>query len=973
MCDLKFLRQSKRVIAVFSAAALAVASVPGQAKAGKTTTAKEIQLTAPYTTKAKKVSSTLTLKKGQSFKIKATVFPSKAKKSTKLTYKSSKKKIASVNKKGRILARKPGKATITIKAKKNNKIKATIQVTVIKSVKKVKKISLNKTTLSINLRSGKTSEQLTAKVISPKNATVKKFNWYSTDQSVASVNSKGVVTAKKVGTTKIFATSADGRGAKASCLVSVYDKAVDTTPTPNSSNRPSAPPSVTASAAPSNTPTQPTPSPSADPSNSPSSNPSAPLSIVIPGNNRTGIKQGEKLALTTAGTYEGDISWSVTERAGVSISADGLLSIASDATIGAKITVTAVAATDNSINDTASFTIVENQTPVLTDKQTQLNESTETNPFGLTYRSPDAYSTVSDPERGDVIRFDSSQGYTSSSYDVLAWMDVDPKYAGKTVKISAYLKYESNPDIKKKLNLVINERWGYSNPAVKWNAEPDTWYYITGTYTFPANTSGKYNGSNNRLYICRDSDLTGNINAVYYIDDLMFYVDKPAVSGVTVNAQGNAKIIYQNSTLQFTSKVEGAGNPPQGVTYSIDPAVEGASISESGLLSVGDVDADTTITVKATSVENPDVSGTATVTVAARTIDSISISAAGNVTDIYQNSTLQLRANVSSTGNPNTSVTWSIEPTVEGASINSTGLLTVGNVTADTQIHVKATSVYDQSKSAEYTLTVQASTVDNVTITSAGNKTTVSSGLPLQLSAKVEVTGTPSKDVTWSIPSPVEGASLASETGDTNTLTVTDSVAAETTITVRATSDYDSGKYGEITVTVTKDTEEEFNINKLDVEYFEDFDGAGTTLDSIKEGDVFSWKATDTSGLMSGNLTKLDKGYGLLDAEGGSPTYAFSSIFGSEEDYVQFKINNTDTSEKTYTLSFMFRFHDIDADTKYISTQMKTNPSFISYKLPLKLVSVDDAENPTTIKENIEIPFRCSRYSDGNMEYYDIS
>ncbi|MCH5253058.1 MAG: Ig-like domain-containing protein [Lachnospiraceae bacterium] len=522
-------RQLKKGLAILSAAGLIVSSVPGQAKTGTTTTANQIQLTAPYTAKAKKVSGTLTLKKGQSFKIKATVFPKKAKKSTKLTYKSSKKKIASVNKKGKIVAKKPGKTTITVSAKKNKKIKATIHVTVVKSLNKVKKITLNKKSLALTLGSNKTSEQLKATITSPKKPTVKGFNWYSTDKTVASVNNKGVVTAKKTGTANIIVTSADGRGAKASCLVSVSENSNKKTPTP--SGVPTKTPSSTASAVPSDGPTQPTPS-----------------------------------------------------------------------------------------------------------------------------KSP----------------------------------------------------------------------------------------------------------------------------------------------------------------------------------------------------SIG--------------------------------------------------------------------------------------------------------------------------AINNVVVKSAGNVTTVSADMPLQLSVEIDATGTPSKDVTWSIPSPVEGASLTSTTGSTNTLSVTDNVGDGTSITVRATSDFDSSKYGEITVTVKKTMTEEFDFNKLDVEYFENFDGAGTTLDSVEEDDVLSWKATDPSGLMSGKLTKLDKGYGLLTNEGGSCTYAFGSIFGSKEDYVQFKINNTDTSEKTYTLSFMFRLHDIDADTLYISKQMKTNPSYMSsYKLPLKLVSVDDAENPITIKENIEIPFRCSRYSDGNMEYYNIS
>ena len=522
--------QFKRSFALFLAAALVIVSVSIPSKSTKAATVKQIQLTAPYTTKGEKISTTLTLKKGQSFRIKTKVFPKKA---GKLTYKSSKKKIASVNKKGKIIAKKIGKAKITIRSKKSKKIKATIKVTVVKSLKKVKKIKLNKKSLTLTLGSQPASAQLKATITSPKKPTVKKFNWYSTDKAVASVNSKGVVTAKKTGTAKIFVTSADGRGAKASCLVSVYRKS---TPTP--------------SVKPSNTAT-----PSAKPSSSgtplPSGTPSQPTASVNPG----------------------------------------------------------------------------------------------------------------------------------------------------------------------------------------------------------------------------------------------------AINSVTIKA----------------------------------------------------------------------------------------------------------------------------------------------------------------------------------------DRDTVSSMEPLTLSAELDTTGNPSEALTWSIQNPIEGVSLASTTGSSNTLSVTSSVAAETKITVRATSDFDPGKYGEIVITVKK-----FDINKLDVEYFENFDTSGSTLDTIRESDVLSWKFTDpedpdfTPGLTNAKIVKMQNAEGVHIAKPSltSPerqTRGFKGFYGSKEDYVQFKVQNKETSEKTYTLSLMFRFNDINADSNYINKQMVSNTSFVSYQLPLKLVAVNEDESETTITDNIKIPFRCTQFLTGNAEYYDIT
>ncbi|MCI8307166.1 MAG: hypothetical protein HFH14_03855 [Lachnospiraceae bacterium] len=69
----------------------------------------------------------LNMKPGETAKLKVTVKPAKLKK--KLTYKSSKKKVAKVNQKGKITALKAGKAKITVKVK-GLKIKAVCNVKV---------------------------------------------------------------------------------------------------------------------------------------------------------------------------------------------------------------------------------------------------------------------------------------------------------------------------------------------------------------------------------------------------------------------------------------------------------------------------------------------------------------------------------------------------------------------------------------------------------------------------------------------------------------------------------------------------------------------------------------------------------------------------------------------------------------------------------------------------------------------------
>lgn len=79
----------------------------------------------------------------------------------------------------------------------------------------VTSVTLNKSTLSLEV--GKTG-QLSATVL-PNSATNKSVSWSSNNEAVATVSSKGIVTAKKAGTAVITATAVNGKSA--SCTVTV--------------------------------------------------------------------------------------------------------------------------------------------------------------------------------------------------------------------------------------------------------------------------------------------------------------------------------------------------------------------------------------------------------------------------------------------------------------------------------------------------------------------------------------------------------------------------------------------------------------------------------------------------------------------------------------------------------------------------------------------------------------------------------
>lgn len=84
-------------------------------------------------------------------------------------------------------------------------------------VVEVETISLNKTTMELTVGG---EETLTA-TVSPDNATDKTITWSSTDNSIATVDQNGKVTAVAAGTATIYATANDGGNAQGACAVTV--------------------------------------------------------------------------------------------------------------------------------------------------------------------------------------------------------------------------------------------------------------------------------------------------------------------------------------------------------------------------------------------------------------------------------------------------------------------------------------------------------------------------------------------------------------------------------------------------------------------------------------------------------------------------------------------------------------------------------------------------------------------------------
>ena len=118
---------------------------------------------------------------------------------------------------GRIRGVAPGTTTIRCTTQDGSNIEKEIKVTV---VQQITNITLDKTTVEINAGE---KASIAASVL-PANAGNKKVVWSSSDEKIAKVDQKGMITAVGRGTAVITCSAADGMGAKTTCRVTVKQR-----------------------------------------------------------------------------------------------------------------------------------------------------------------------------------------------------------------------------------------------------------------------------------------------------------------------------------------------------------------------------------------------------------------------------------------------------------------------------------------------------------------------------------------------------------------------------------------------------------------------------------------------------------------------------------------------------------------------------------------------------------------------------
>ncbi len=144
----------------------------------------------------------------------ATIFPELATEKS-VEWSSSDESIATVDANGVVTAIAVGETTITATTVDGSNLSATCKVTVIPTL--ATSITIDKSEISLE---AKETDTLVATIF-PELATEKSVEWSSSDESIATVDANGLVTAIAVGETTITATTVDGSNLSATCKVTV--------------------------------------------------------------------------------------------------------------------------------------------------------------------------------------------------------------------------------------------------------------------------------------------------------------------------------------------------------------------------------------------------------------------------------------------------------------------------------------------------------------------------------------------------------------------------------------------------------------------------------------------------------------------------------------------------------------------------------------------------------------------------------
>ena len=285
---------------------------------------------------------------------------------------------------------------------------------------------------------------------------------------------------------------------------------------------------------------------------------------------------------------------------------------------------------------------------------------------------------------------------------------------------------------------------------------------------------------------------------------IKYVVDKKEVTSVKITPAGPVNGAL-GETVQFTATVEGTNLDNTEVVWTIEGNTsENTSISEEGLLTIGEDEAAEEITVIATSKFDNTKSESAVVKIVKESVPegtTITITPATAIVKVGTTKAFTAEVNADL---ENKAVVWTVEGnTSENTNISEEGVLSVGEDETSTQLTITATLAVDSSIKTSATVSVAKADEEVPEVTAVrvneGNSE-VKAGETKTFTATVEGDNLSDTTVTWKVEGNTSENTSISKDG---VLTIGEDETAET-INVIATSNYDTSKTATVVVTIKK-------------------------------------------------------------------------------------------------------------------------------------------------------------------------
>jgi uncharacterized protein YjdB len=600
-------------------------------------------------------------------------------------------------------------------------------------------LTINPATVALVVNS---TVQLTANIVNQANQAV---TWSTSDDTLASVNANGLVTALKPGTTKITATRVATPGVSNSATITITPPPIGVTVSPgtvtinagttfqlsatvsNSSNQ-----NVTWSSSDLNIATinatgllsalaegqvTITATSQADSSKSSLSivtiKPPPPISVTIsPSNATVGAGAAIQLAASISNSSNQNVTWKSSNTNLANVSATGLLTTIAEG----QVTVTATSQADTSKSATAIVTINPPPPPIsisVAPSAISLIVS-ETSQLVATV-SNSANQAVNWVSSNSAIATVSTTGSVTAvavgTVTITATSQADSsKSAVATIKIKNPVSITATP-VSLSLTIGTSNQLGASvtnatNTSVIWESGNSGICNVDNTGLAHAIAVG-----NTNIVVKSVEDPTKTVTIPVSVN--------PPLGELTVNPANIAIVV--NTTVQLSASIQNQTN--QSVTWSTSDATL-ATVDGNGLVNALKIG---TVQITATSVAVPSLSKTASITI---TPPPIGVSVSPSSTTVNAGATIQLGSTVANSSNQ--FVTWTSSNT-NFATVSSSGLVTTF---AEGLVTITATSQADTSKSATALITIQPPPPPISVLVSPSNAT-VDAGSTVQLVSTV--------------------------------------------------------------------------------------------------------------------------------------------------------------------------------------------------------------------------------------------